>query len=148
MTAHFGRLSRVISPRSRQCRGSTGVGGLSGKGLTLYLSGEGPNGIQTNTMLAEWRNAKRGPDAVVQGISGLDPALSSHCGLLTHQRPRDRPSLSWNSRRCDPHAPYSFLLSLGDSHKKQDSELHTQLGITAVPGRFHGYGVPLPTSPS
>lgn len=148
MTEHFGRLSRGKSPRSRQCGGSAGVGGLSGKGLTLYPSREGPNRIQANTTLAEWRNAKHGPDAVVQGISGRDPGLSSRCGLLTHQNLRDRPCLSWNSPGCSPHAPYSFPLSLGGSHKKQDSELHTQLGVTAVPGRFHGCGVPLPTSPS
>lgn len=46
------------------------------------------------------------------------------------------------------HALYSFLLSLGgSSHKKQDSELHTKLGITAVFERFNGWWVPLPTSP-
>lgn len=71
-----------------------------------------------------------GPDAVVQSISGLDPAHSLPCDPVTHQA---SVSLLSNSRGQSSRAPYSSLLSFGGRHREQDSELHTKLGITAYP---------------
>lgn len=67
MTEHFGKLSRVKPPRSRQSVGEVPEKAVFiwGQGLTLHLARERPDMVQAEGILAEWRHAKCVPDAVV-----------------------------------------------------------------------------------
>lgn len=149
---HSGRLSRVKSPWSRQSAGEelerAGIirGRGRGRGLTLRLAQEGPDKVQAPRILAEGRNPKCGPVAIVQSISRLDPAHSSPCapshprapGTGLHYPALEQP---WTKPMC---TPYSLLLSWGESTRNRTVSCTQKWVQVQYPERLRGWWVLLP----